>query len=241
MAAKTKGKPQRNKSVKTKATTSVKPPVIHPQSKPIVRPNHISRTQLAEMAFANQYVVDRNGTRALKECGYYRPKNDRVACVMAVELLARPSVQAYLKAAQAKHQAHLEKKYEVSADHVIRELSYCGFSNMNDYITVTKDGSAYVDLSLLRDPEIGPMLGAAIQKVESEHYIDREEVDKDGTHRTVKKVKIQLHEKRQALLELGKITGDKRFLRDDAGNSNPQLVAQQMMVVFNTMERKLLS
>lgn len=232
MAAKKKGRSNR--------TTNIPPPP--PPNKSLNRPKYHSNARLskaleAEYAFVNRYLVDRNGTKSVMECGAYKPKNKKVAGVMANELLARPSVKAMLAAASAKQRQYLEARYEVTADRIIRELAYIGFANMNEFVTVQQDGSAYLDLSMLDDPDKGYALGAAIRKLETEHYTEHS-YDDDGEDRQVKKIKLELHDKRTALLELGKVTGDPRF-RDVDANKNPVFQAQQMMIIYQGMEKTL--
>src|SRR5262249_39825482 len=87
--------------------------------------------------------------------------------------------------------------YDVTADRVIKELAYLGFANMQDYIRVTDDGYAYVNLSELTREQ-----AAAIQQLDCETYTEQGE-----NGREVKKVKIKLADKKSALELLGKHVG----------------------------------
>src|SRR6185437_11297198 len=103
------------------------------------------------------------------------------------KLLALPEIAE----AVAKKKEALLDKYAVTADKVVRELALLGFSNMEDYMTVNEDGEAYMDLSnLTRDQ------AAAIQQLDSETYVERSD---DDEPRAVKKCRIKLHGKRDAL------------------------------------------
>lgn len=74
-----------------------------------------------------------------------------------------------------------------------------GFSNMGDYIRVNGDGLPYVDLS-----EITRRQSAAIKEVTVDSYVENKGTEEE---REVKRVKLTLHDKRAALVDLGKHLG----------------------------------
>lgn len=70
-----------------------------------------------QQRFADQYLVDGNGTRAYKAAGY-RTKNDQVAASCASDLLRTPKVAAYI----AKRQQKISNDLELDAKWVLQKL-----------------------------------------------------------------------------------------------------------------------
>ena len=60
-------------------------------------------------------------------------------------MLGNVGVVAAIEAAKQKRSV----RTQVTQDQVLAELSKLGFANMSDYVRVTEDGDAYVDLSAL--------------------------------------------------------------------------------------------
>ena len=137
--------------------------------------------------FCREYIKDLNGTRAAIVAGY--AKNS--AKVTASRLLTNPNVQALLAKLMKKH----ADKLDLDAEKVLSELSSVGFSNMLDYVKITEEGDAYVDLSSLTQEQ-----AAAIHEVTVDEYVEGK-----GKHaRKVKRTKLKLVDKIRSLELLGK-------------------------------------
>lgn len=150
------------------------------------------KKELREEIFAREYVKDLNGQQAAIRAGY----SEKTARAQASRLLTKSNVQAII--------ADLTKKKAddlgLSAEKVLRELMLMGFSNMLDYISVQKDGFAYVDLSKLSREQ-----AAAIQEITTDSYVaDSEDDEGEEQGRVVTKVKFKLADKRGSLELLGK-------------------------------------
>lgn len=90
------------------------------------------------------------------------------------------------------------ERAEITQARVLEELAKIGFSNMLDYVTVGSNGDPYVDLSALnRDT------AAAIAEVTVEDFKDGRGEDA----RDVRRVKFKLHDKKGALVDIGKHLG----------------------------------
>lgn len=90
------------------------------------------------------------------------------------------------------------ERAEITQAKVLEELAKIGFSNMLDYVTVGSNGDPYVDLSALnRDT------AAAIAEVTVEDFKDGRGEDA----RDVRRVKFKLHDKKGALVDIGKHLG----------------------------------
>nr|DAL05339.1 MAG TPA: Terminase small subunit [Caudoviricetes sp.] len=137
--------------------------------------------------FCDEWLIHRNATRAYLKAygGTYE-----TARVEGPKNLAKPSCREYLD----KKLAEIEKRYAINLETCIAGLSRIAIANMLDYIN--NDGT--VDLSVLDHDQ-----AAAIQEITVETYEERT----GRGDETVKRVKIKLHDKKGALLELGKHFG----------------------------------
>jgi phage terminase small subunit len=140
--------------------------------------------------FCHEYVVDMNGKQAAIRAGF----SERSAAVTASQLLTKPNVKALVNKLTEK----IVDKYEVNAERVIRELALLGFSNMQDYITITDKGDAFVDLSSLTRDQ-----AAAIQEVIVDSYMEGRGADA----REVKRTRFKLVDKKSSLETLARHLG----------------------------------
>ena len=85
-------------------------------------------------------------------------------------------------------------RYAVTSDRIIRELALIGFGNIDDFVAAQDDGSLVVDFGTATREQM-----ASLKSIE----IDERMVD--GTAAGVRKVKISMSDKRQALMDLAKI------------------------------------
>lgn len=89
-------------------------------------------------------------------------------------------------------------RLNITADAVISELGRLGFSNMGNFFSVTKDGTPVFDLENLTENET-----AAIKSLTIEEFKD----GKGDSAREVRRVKLELHDKKGPLLALAKHLG----------------------------------
>lgn len=145
-----------------------------------------------QLMFAQNYIKQSfsNAAKAAADAGY----SSHSAHTIALRLLGTPGVMTYINAEKER----IAKKYEVTAEHVVAEMARLGFSNMNDYMRVTSDGSAIVDLSNLTQDQ-----AAAIQELTSEVYTEGRGDDAEQ----VKRTKIKLADKKSPLELLGRYVG----------------------------------
>lgn len=147
-----------------------------------------------QQRFCEEYLIDLNATQAAVRAGYSKKTAKEIGC----ENLTKPNIQEYVQRLIKER----KDRTEVTADQVVRELAFMGFANMLDYMTITDDGSAYVDLSTLTREQ-----AAAIQEVTVDSYIDHTTFDEEGEKQAVKKIKFKLADKRGALTKLGEHLG----------------------------------
>ena len=143
-----------------------------------------------QRAFIEEYLVDLNATQAAVRAGY----SEKTARQMGSENLSKPDIQAVI----AEEQLKRSTRTEITADKVLKELALLGFANMEDYIRIGTNGDPYIDLSELTREQ-----AAAISEVAVDDYVDGR--GKDA--REVKKVRLKFHDKKGALVEIGKHLG----------------------------------
>jgi phage terminase small subunit len=107
--------------------------------------------------------------------------------VVSSKLAAVPAVRDRI----AEIQAQLVVKTDITAQRVLEELAKIGFASYGDFLTIDENGKTNVDVSKLTKDQL-----AAI----SEMQIDTSE---DGKQR----IKVKLHDKRAALMDIGKHLG----------------------------------
>lgn len=132
-------------------------------------------------------MVDLNATQAAIRAGYSK----KTAYSTGWENLRKPEI-AEIIAERKKRQLD---EAGINADRVLRELAKLGFANMGDYMRSTAEGDPYLDFSDLTDEQ-----KAALSEVTVEDYVE----GRGENAREVKRVKFKLHDKRAALVDLGK-------------------------------------
>lgn len=91
--------------------------------------------------FADEWLVDLNGTRAYK-AAYPSVKKDETAKAAASRLLTNVNVKAYIQ----ERQKEREKRTEITQDSVLHELALIAFAKASDYARVVeKDAMVEVD------------------------------------------------------------------------------------------------
>ena len=112
----------------------------------------------------------------------------------AHELFENPKITARMK----ELWAGIERRTEITVDRVLNELALLGFANMADYIRIGADGDPFIDLSDLTREQ-----AAAISETMVEDYYEGRGEDA----RQVRKVRLKFHDKRGALVDIGKHLG----------------------------------
>ncbi len=122
--------------------------------------NSMARRNSRHEIFAREYVKDLNGTRAAIATGYAK----KSAHVTASQLLSNPKVKELLAELTKKH----ADKLDLTAEKVLSELSSMGFSNFLDYVNITEEGDAFVDLSGLTQEQAAAGQAPALYRIYAE-------------------------------------------------------------------------
>jgi phage terminase small subunit len=143
-----------------------------------------------QQCFVAEYLVDLNATRAAIRAGY----SENSAKEIGYENLTKPLIQAAIAAAMQER----ARRTEVTQDRVITELAKIGFANMKNYMRTSADGDPYPDFSALTEDQT-----AALAEITVDDYVD----GRGENARAVKRVRFKLHDKRAALVDLGRHLG----------------------------------
>lgn len=150
--------------------------------------------------FVEEYLVDLNGTQAAIRAGY----SPRTANEQASRLLANVSVQEAVSEAQAKR----SERTGITADRVLSELAKLGFSDIRR--AVIWKGQRVTDED---SPDGGETL--VIKHIVTNHVelVSSDVVDDDTAaaiseiSQTKDGLKVKLHDKRAALVDIGRHLG----------------------------------
>lgn len=140
-----------------------------------------------QQRFIEEYPVDFNGTKAAERAGYSK----KTAGQQASRLLKNVNVQAAIQKLVGK----LSLTAGVTAERVLAEIAKVGFANLGDYFRISDEGEPYIDLSDLTEDQM-----AALQEITVEDFTD----GRGDNSRDVRRVKIKMLDKLNALEKLGK-------------------------------------
>jgi phage terminase small subunit len=136
--------------------------------------------------FIEAYLVSKNITKAAIVAGC----KERSAHAVGWKWFNKADIRAEID----RRMAALFDRYAITSERIIRELALIGFGNIDDFVAVQADGSLAVDFGTATREQM-----ASLKSVEiDEHTID-------GAASGVRKIKISMSDKRQALMDLAKI------------------------------------
>lgn len=142
--------------------------------------------------FVDEYLIDLNATQAAIRAGY----SAKTAGQIGDELLKKPEIVAALQSAMQAR----SNRTEITQDRVIAELAKIGFADIRKAV---RWGDGIVVRNEFGTPEV----------VNDVALIGSEQIDDDTAAaiaeicQTAQGVKIKLHDKRAALIDIGKHLG----------------------------------
>jgi phage terminase small subunit len=150
-----------------------------------------------QAAFVREYLIDLNATQAAIRAGY----SAKTAGSIGDENLRKPEIAAAVQRAMAER----SKRTEISADQVLRELAKIGFSDIRRAV----NWRAHVT-GMVEDEDGGQRLAVTNEVT----LIDSDKID-DDTAAAVSEIsqsaqgglKIKLHDKKGALVDIGRHLG----------------------------------
>jgi phage terminase small subunit len=136
--------------------------------------------------FIEAFLILMNATKAAIAAGF----SERSANNQGTRLMANDAIRAEIEARLAS----TLDRYAVTSDRIIRELAKIAFANIGDFIAVQDGGSAIVDFGTATREQM-----ASLKSIE----IDKHTIESAAP--SVRRVKISMSDKRQALMDLAKL------------------------------------
>ena len=121
----------------------------------------------------------------------------KTAEVEAARTLRKPRVSRYYNLLNVR----ATEEAAVTASEVIRELATLGFSNLSDYLQLNEDGT----LTIYNWDKIGKQKLSAVASVKIRTTTTTDK--KDNTKYTTTSTEVKLHDKNEALRDLGRHLG----------------------------------
>lgn len=158
----------------------------------------MSKLTKTQERFCNEFIIDLNATQAGIRTGYAK----RSVRQITSRLMTKDNIQQRIRELMEKR----EQRLKVDADAVVTELTRIAFSDIGEFIEITKDGTV-IPKQL---DELGSSRTRLIQEIQSD--------PKSG-------IKLKLHDKMNALINLGKHLGlfEERVRVMDAVEVRPEL------------------
>lgn len=147
--------------------------------------------------FAKAFIEIGNAADAYRKAYNPNPKSKpETIWRSAHEVLHTPKVSARI----AELQAQAAERHGVTVDRIIGELALLGFSNMGDFMKIDDQGVPRLDFKAMTRAK-----SAAISEMTVEEFTAKGEGG--GEAAGIRKVRFKLHDKRGALVDLGKHLG----------------------------------
>ncbi|WP_372395286.1 terminase small subunit (plasmid) [Azospirillum sp. HJ39] len=139
--------------------------------------------------FVQEYLKDFRGGDAAIRAGY----SERSAAPTASRLLQEPRIQAAI----AKAVGSMLDKFQITNERVLAEYARMAFSDLGDVIEIDDDGTATVNLALIKNNKDAR---AAIAEINQSDI----KLGKDGEGGVERRTRIKMHDKKGALDALAK-------------------------------------
>ncbi len=161
--------------------------------KAVAAPKAVRKLAPMQSVFVQEYLCDLNATQAAIRAGYSK----KTAEQQGFQLLQKPLVQ---KAIAAK-MADREKRTEITQDRVLRELAKLGFADIRKAV---KWGEGMA----VTDPESGEVIiSNGVSMIASDDIDDDTAASISEVSQSAQGIKIKMHDKRAALVDIGKHLG----------------------------------
>jgi phage terminase small subunit len=162
-----------------------------------------------QQAFVREYLIDFNGTQAATRAGY----SPKTAQEQSSRLLSNVMVQSAVQEAINQR----SERTQITQDMVLKELALIGFARMKQYASWTSETVDFVASDELLDGE-----DAAISEITERRKMLSGE---DGDVILDRQLRIKLHDKRAALVDIAKHLGMfAEKLAEENSADSPQIV-----------------
>jgi phage terminase small subunit len=172
---------------KTKGKRKVRVPVLNAQQE----------------KFCQQYALLHNASEALRIAyPQWRTKENQAVAVRASNLLREEKIRERVTELEAIDTQKLNSKYGITKDRILQELASIGFSNVSDVVD-------WGESIAVTDPETGEVSMVHGIKIKGRADIPLEALAAIAEIGETKegRIKVKMHEKRGALVDMGKTMG----------------------------------
>ncbi len=168
-----------------------------------------------EDLFVAEYLISLNASDAYRKSGY----KGKAVSALASQLLAKPSIQAAVAKAQAERMA----RTKISAADVLREIAKVGFASMRRFVLIDSDGQPQINLTKTPHDDLD-----ALSEISTETVLERDGLGEDGQpiFSRIRKTKIKLHDKLNALEKLAQHTGVYKQRDEDTATAFAHAIAE---------------
>lgn len=143
--------------------------------------------------FVDEYLIDLNATQAAIRSGY----SEKTAGSQAFDLLKKPEIQQAI----AERMKEREKRTEITQDRVLAELAKIGFADIRRAVE-------WGPSVMVVDEETGETaVSNGVALVPSENIDDDTAASICEISQTSAGIKVKLHDKRAALVDIGRHLG----------------------------------
>jgi phage terminase small subunit len=174
-----------------------------PPPKPRKKNARSDKLSVPHEKFCEHYALHKIGAQAIRYAyPHTKAKSDQYVAERGSVLLATPKIRTRIDELSAQVLNRANEKYGITADRVLQELAAIGFSDIRDVMS-------WRDTDVVIDKETGDVQTVNVVRMTDSDKISAQAAkaiksigtDKDGN------VKFALHDKRAALVDLGKHLG----------------------------------
>lgn len=184
-----------------------------------------------ERLFCKEYLVDKNGTRAVLKAGY--PQTEAAAAVTACRLLKIPKIAAEIEGGlKLLEEEALERARArgITKEKWLKEIERIAFSDMDDFATIADDGT----LVLVKSAERKPGKSRVIKKISQSKSSSTNQFG--GAESLTQS--LELHDKVKALAMVGDHFGWLKQKLELTGKDGEELQGPQIIVTVPSNGRE---
>jgi phage terminase small subunit len=154
-----------------------------------------------QRAFVREYLIDLNATQAAIRAGY----SEDTARAIGAENLTKPDIASAIEAAMKSR----SERTDITADRVLKELAKIGFADIRKAVKwqsamiTEEDNPDGGDIAVIKTVVTNTVQMVASDELDDETAAAIAEVSQNATGG----VKIKLHDKRAALVDIGRHLG----------------------------------
>jgi len=154
-----------------------------------------------QRAFVREYLIDLNATQAAKRAGY----SDKTAYASGAENLTKPQIASAIEAAMKLR----AERTDITADRVLKELAKIGFSDIrkaikwHSHLVNEEDNPDGGDVAVIKTIVTNQVELIGSADLDDETAAAISEISQNATGG----IKLKLHDKRAALVDIGKHLG----------------------------------